>query len=550
MAKTPKGWHQVLAYAEPRDAYGFRIADDLVVPDPASRSQKSNINGLSLVPDSLEYSWKTADWEGRPWEEAVFYEIHIGTFTQAGTFLAAMERMKSLADLGITVIEIMPIAQFSGDRGWGYDGVLQYAPHRAYGSPDDFKALVDAAHDVGLMVFLDVVYNHFGPEGNHLLSYAPEFFRKESTPWGAAMDFGQSAVRSYFIENAKYWLTEFQLDGLRFDAVDQMQDESAIHILQEISQTIRRDVSGPPRKLVTENPANSVELLDRTGGPLFDADWNDDFHHAMHVAATGEGGGHYKPFAGQPWQQVNAALARGYVLKGRSLLASPNTDRYPPPTAFVHYLQNHDQTGNRALGERLISLVGAKSYSLWLEVLLLSPQIPLLFQGDDYGESQPFHFFIDTNEDRAEAIREGRVKEADNFGGLPQGTSAADILDANDLTTFLKSKLPMEGDSWCDGQFWRELRNLLSLRREKLLPLLKEVQPGVVAVHQDGVIAVNWPLTDGVLQMRANFTSNLLNLPLQPGALLRGREVQKWGYKSITLGQFGFVQVQSGHRPS
>lgn len=550
MAKTEAGWHRVVAKARPGDAYGFRLSDGRIVPDPASRGQASDIDGQSLIPDKKDYSWQTANWQSRPWEEAVFYEIHIGTFTRAGTFRSAMERLRSLADLGVTAIELMPIAQFPGNRGWGYDGVLQYAPHRTYGSPNEFKALVDAAHDVGLMVFLDVVYNHFGPVGNHLLSYAPEFFRKESTPWGAAMNFGQSAVRSYFIENAVYWLTEFRLDGLRLDAVDQMEDDSPIHILHELSESTRRDVPGPRRYLVTENPANSIELLDHSCGPLFDADWNDDFHHSMHVAATGEGGGHYAPFSKKPWKSLNAALARGYVLEGRPLLASPTPGRKPPPRAFVHYLQNHDQTGNRALGERLISLIDEEAYGLWLEILLLSPQIPLLFQGDDYGEHKPFHFFVDTDDDRAEAIWDGRAKEADNFGGLPQGKTIANIPDANNPATFLKSKLRSTVDAPYQDRFRGKLRSLLTVRGGKVVPLLKEVQPGVVVVENDGIIAVNWPLADGVLQMRANFTSNNVDLPLRPGSLLHAREVQKWSDGSVILGKYGFALVRSGQQPS
>lgn len=546
MAKSLKGWHGRVADAEPGDTYGFRLADGLVVPDPASMGQASDIDSLSLVPARDAYAWQTSNWNSRPWEEAVFYEVHIGTFTQEGTFRAASKRLRQLAELGVTALEIMPIAQFSGDRGWGYDGVLQYAPQRSYGSPDDFKGLVDQAHEVGLMVFLDVVYNHFGPEGNHLLSYAPEFFRKDSTPWGAAMNFEASAVRSYFIENARYWLTEFRLDGLRFDAVDQMHDDSTNHILYDISDAIRRHVHGPRRYLIIENPANSAELIDHSSEPLFDADWNDDFHHAMHVAATGEARGHYKPFSQQPWQQVNKALATGYVLSGHALLKPPLSVPDLPPSAFIHYLQNHDQIGNRALGERLVSLVGDDAYKLWLEILILSPQIPLLFQGDDYCERRPFHFFVDTNDERAEAIGEARVREADNFGGLPEGKSVIDIPDASDPSTFFKSKLPAAAVvALVKNPFWQEIKALIALRHRRLVPLLKEVRAGTVAFERDRVIAVNWSVGAGILQMRANFSKNGVELPLRSGTPLHAREVQTWENGTARLGRLGFVLVFS-----
>lgn len=267
MARCTEGWHEVVAIARPGDSYGFRLPGGRVVPDPASRCQKSSINSLSVVTDPEAYAWKTSDWRGRPWSDVVLYEVHIGTFTPGGTFRSAITRLRKLADVGITAIEVMPVAQFSGNHGWGYDGVLQFAPHTSYGTPDDFKAFVDSAHELGLMVLLDVVYNHFGPVGNHLLSYAPEFFHKESTPWGAAMNFEQRAVRRYFVENADYWLSEFRLDGLRLDAVDQMNDSSEVHILQELSEAVRTSIGGPRRYLITENPANSIELLDPSLGP-------------------------------------------------------------------------------------------------------------------------------------------------------------------------------------------------------------------------------------------------------------------------------------------
>jgi malto-oligosyltrehalose trehalohydrolase len=545
MARCGAGWHELVASARPGDTYGFRLPEGRVVPDPASRCQKSNIDSLSVVTDPEAYAWKTSDWRGRPWSDVVFYEVHIGTFTPGGTFRTAITRLRKLADIGITAIEVMPVAQFAGTRGWGYDGVLQFAPHTSYGTPEDFKAFVDNAHELGLMVFLDVVYNHFGPVGNHLLSYAPEFFHKQSTPWGAAMNFEQSAVRRYFVENAEYWLSEFHLDGLRLDAVDQMNDGSEVHILEELSEAVRTSIAGPRRYLITENPANSMDLLDSSLGPLFDADWNDDFHHAMHVAATGEAAGHYEPFAEQPWQRVNAALAKGYVLPGRALLGSQGSDPTLPPVAFIHYLQNHDQTGNRALGERLVSLINEEAYTLWLEILLLSPQIPLLFQGDDYRESAPFHFFVDTDEERAEAIRNGRAKAADSFGGLPPGRSVDDIPDATDPETFLKSKLPADTAGGCLNEYQRGLKKLLELRRQAISPLLKGIQAGDVVFEREGVIAVDWPCPAGVLQLRANFARHTVELPLRRGQALYARHLLNGDRCTALLGPDGIALVRA-----
>lgn len=523
MTKADDGWHVLDQSVSVGEHYEFVLSDGRSVPDPASRQQAGNIHGPSVVVDPMAYAWRSTGWTGRRWEEAVICEIHIGTFTEEGSFSAAAGQLLDLADLGITAFEIMPIAQFSGDRGWGYDGVLQYAPHISYGARDDLKAFVDTAHACGLMVILDVVYNHFGTEGNHLFSYAPEFFRPEGTPWGAAMAFEKRPVRDYFIENAVYWLTEFRLDGLRLDAVEQMKDDSDIHILKELSEAVRERVPGPQRHLITESPSNSLDLIDPAGGPLYEGLWNDHFHHAMHIVATGEDGGHYKPYAATPWRGVNDALARGYLAVGEGITRSAAKVSKPPPTAFVHYLQNHDQVGNRPFGERLASLIGEEDYQLWLEVLLLAPQIPLLFQGDDHRERQPFHFFVDTDLQRARQIREGRAKEARDFGDLPPGKTFADIPDANDPDTFLKNKLRRR-DGEEERTFRGKLAALIAVRRDRIVPLLASIRPGTVLAERDAVVAVDWRHSDGMLQMRANFSSSAVELPLQPGEILFGHD--------------------------
>lgn len=369
------GWHRLETSADFGNAYAFVLEDGRVVGDPASRQQAGALDGPSILTDPNCYVWRDTAWTGRPWEEAVVYEIHVGTFTEEGTFRAAIGKLKQLAELGFTAIELMPIAHFPGERGWGYDGVLQFAPHNAYGRPDDFKAFVDAAHGFGMMVFLDVVYNHFGPEGNNLGRYAPGFFRQgESTPWGDAIAYERPQVRTYFVENVLYWLCEFRLDGLRFDAIDQIEDGSDMHILEQIARTVHEQIVERHVHLITENPANGTDLMAaRPGGRFYKADWNDDFHHALHVAVTGEGGGHYEAFKDDTWDKIKHTMAHGYLKPGKPVF----TDSAPPPeslppTAFIHFLQNHDQVGNRALGDRLHIGIDRHLYRALSEMLLLS----------------------------------------------------------------------------------------------------------------------------------------------------------------------------------
>ena len=365
MTRSDDGWFEARVPAAPGEGYHFVLPEGNNVPDPAARAQMEGVHGSSRVVDPATYDW-TVPSPRRPWEEAVIYEIHVGTFTAEGTFAAAAERMAYLAEFGITAVELMPVAQFDGDRGWGYDGVLLYAPHPAYGTPEDMKRLVEAAHAAGLMVLLDVVYNHFGPEGNYLSTYAPDFYSERHTPWGDAIDFTEDAVRRFFIENALYWLEEFDLDGLRFDAVDHLDDRSETDILVEMAQRIR-DVRGDrPTWLTTEDNRNVTHLHERDpdGSPrLYDGEWNDDLHNAAHVVATGETEGYYVEFADDPWGHYARALAEGFAYQGET---SPGTGEargepstHLPPAAFVDFLQNHDQIGNRAMGDRLITMTPA-----------------------------------------------------------------------------------------------------------------------------------------------------------------------------------------------
>jgi malto-oligosyltrehalose trehalohydrolase len=510
--------------------YRFILSDGLAVPDPASRGQANDVHGPSRVFAAEEFQWRK-EWLGRSWEEAIICELHIGTFTAKGTFRAAIERLPHLAAAGFTAIEVMPVAQFSGARGWGYDGVLHYAPHNAYGSPTDMKAFVDAAHQHGLMVLLDVVYNHFGPEGNYLHRYAHDFFRADrKTPWGAAINFSHPAVRRYFIDNALYWIGEFRLDGLRLDAVEQIYDELEPHILTEIAETVHAAFSGRQIHLVVEDQRNDVGLLLRGPGGkprTYTAEWNDDFHHVAHVMATGETGGHYKAFSTEPSAKLAIALQRGFIFPncGTDTVApmSGAGKTVLPPSSFINFLQNHDQTGNRAFGERLLSLADAGMVKALMAILLLSPQIPFLFMGEEYGETRPFQYFCDYDGELGDIIRKGRAREAEGFGGLRSGISPKDLPDPNALNTFEHSKLDWSGPESPPGKIWQEfVRDLVQLRRAHIIPLMRRstFEMADIEKDRDGVLALSWRFGKSRLQLRANLSNEPRRLPAFDGTVI------------------------------
>ncbi|MGE5767337.1 MAG: malto-oligosyltrehalose trehalohydrolase, partial [Bacteroidota bacterium] len=427
------------------DSYAFQLPDGRRVPDPAARAQAGDVHGPSLLVDPLAYEWRRPEWRGRPWEEAVIYELHSGAFSADGTFAGIEARLDHLADTGVTAVEIMPVAQFGGNRGWGYDGVLLYAPHRAYGGAEGLKALVDAAHERGLMVLLDVVYNHFGPDGNYLHAYAEDFFdAARETPWGPAIAYQRQAVRDFFIDNALYWLEEYRLDGLRLDAINEIQDPSDEHILETLAKAARAQFPDRHLHLTTEDDRNIVGLhpRDPAGRPrLYTAEWNDDFHHAAHVAATGESDGYYVDYSDDPVAGLARGLAEGFIYQGEVSQFWGDEPRGEmssgqPPTAFVNFIQNHDQIGNRALGERLTSLAPAKAVEALTAILLLSPQIPLLFMGEDWGETHPFAFFTDFHGELADAVREGRRREFRRFPAFADPAARERIPDPNAENTF------------------------------------------------------------------------------------------------------------------
>jgi malto-oligosyltrehalose trehalohydrolase len=450
--------------------------------------------------------------------------MHVGTFTTAGTFAAAADRLPHLEELGVTAVEIMPVAQFPGSRGWGYDGVLLYAPHQAYGSPDEMRAFVDAAHELGLMVLLDVVYSHFGPEGNYLPRLAPAFFHRDrSTPWGSAIAYERRPVRQFFIDNALYWLEDFRLDGLRLDATDQIRDAgSDPEFLVEIAVAIRERLPGRQVHLTTEDNRNVTYLHEREAdGSVgrFTAEWNDDFHNAAHVIATGETDGYYEDYARNTSHLLARALAEGFAFQGEASqhLGLPRGQRsgHLPPAAFIDFLQNHDQIGNRAFGERLTLLAHERTRRVLSAILLLSPHIPLLFMGEEWGETRPFYFFTDFGSELADAVREGRRKEFARFPAFSSREGRSRIPDPNESETFHASRIDWNAAAASQGSAWLDyMRSLLELRRRHVVPLLRG-SGGDCGRHADGpAIAVDWDLAGGRLQLRANVTGS--ELPADP----------------------------------
>jgi malto-oligosyltrehalose trehalohydrolase len=397
------------------------------VPDPASRFQPEGVHAASEVVDPRAYGWRTTAWRGRPWHESVVYELHVGTFTAEGTYAAAATRLEELARLGVTTVELMPLAQPAGARNWGYDGVLPFAPQSAYGVPDELKAFVDGAHALGICVLLDVVYNHFGPEGNYLHAFAEPFFTKRHhTPWGAAINVdgeGSATVRELFVQNALYWLREYRFDGLRLDAVHEIRDDSPRPFLEELAARARAGIEpGRHVHLVLENDANGSRLLER-----YDAQWNDDAHHAFHVLLTGERFGYYRDYAREPARLLARSLAEGFAYQGEPSAHRGNAPRGEPSvalptTAVVDFLQNHDMVGNRAFGERIGALAPVAAVRAATAVLLLAPAIPLLFMGQEWSASTPFLFFSDFGAELAESVTAGRERE---FAGWPGFRAAA-----------------------------------------------------------------------------------------------------------------------------
>ncbi|GGC86799.1 malto-oligosyltrehalose trehalohydrolase [Halopseudomonas salina] len=492
MRSEADGWFRLAAQCPADCGYRYLINGQTEVPDPASRFQPDGVTGFGQVIDPLGYPWSTSDWRGRPWHETVLYELHAGLL---GGYQGVEQHLPDLARLGITAIELMPLGQFPGERNWGYDGVLPFAPQSSYGTPDELRHLIDRAHELNLMVFVDVVYNHFGPDGNYLNEYAAQFFREDiSTPWGASIDFRRPQVRNFFCENALMWVLDYRIDGLRLDAVHAIGERD---FLIELAKRVRQ--ATPPGRhvhLVLENENNDAALLEQH----FDAQWNDDGHNVLHTLLTGEAESYYSDYASEPTQKLGRCLAEGFVYQGE--LNRRGEPRGQPSaqltsSAFVLFLQNHDQTGNRAMGERLTVLADERALKAATALLLLSPMIPLLFMGEEWGCLQPFLFFTDHNPALAKAVREGRRNEFSEFSSFVDPDRREAIPDPNALDTFTRSIPDWAERSLPNHEQWRNhYRHLLDLRHTLIIPRLPARQSLGCEVLAKKAVAATWQLGD------------------------------------------------------
>lgn len=507
MHPQPNGWFVREVPCPKGTRYRYCINGELEVPDPASRAQDGGLQGYSVVVDPQQYLWQTPEWKGRPWHEAVIYELHAGVL---GGYGEVAKQLPRLAELGVTAIELMPLAQYSGERNWGYDGVLLYAPHDTYGSPEALKQLIDEAHRLGLMVIVDVVYNHFGPQGNYLPSYAKAFFHEDKhTPWGARINYQRREVRDFFIGNALMWLLDYRVDGLRLDAVHAINDASFLH---ELAQRVRQHTD-PDRHvwLTLENEFNQSFLLEND----YNAQWNDDGHNILHALLTGEKDAYYAEFADNSTEKLARCLSEGFVFQGQ-------TDRHGTPrgepsahlpsSAFVLFLQNHDQIGNRALGERLHRLCPPQALRAATTLLLLSPMIPLLFMGEESAAPEPFLFFTDYTGELAQNVSEGRRKEFSDFSTYGSDTDNKHIPDPNQHSTYARARpslTPAANDAGRHAMLTL-YEKLLHIRHQWIIPRLQGAHSLGAQVLAQGAVAAQWRMADNSVLLIA------INLSAQP----------------------------------
>ncbi len=503
MRKEERGWWSVeIPDAGPGTYYAFSVDHSELLPDPRSPWQPDGIHGRSRVVDHETFAWTDAEWAPPSLGEAIIYELHVGTFTSAGTFDAAIAQLDHLIDLGVTHVELLPVNEFSGSRGWGYDGVDLYAPHHAYGGPEGLKRWVNACHERGLAVLLDVVYNHLGPVGNYLSRFGPYFTNRYGTPWGEALNFDgpdSDEVRAFMIDNALMWLRDYHFDGLRLDAVHAILDTSAVHFLEQLSERVDQLATElkRPLNLIAESDLNNPRLLwpRNSGGCGMDAQWSDDFHHALHALLTGEREGYYADFGAIA--HIAKALKHAYVFDGRYSDHRRRTHGRPigdlSGHCFLGYLQNHDQIGNRARGDRIGHQISLAQAKIGATLVLTAPFVPMLFQGEEWAASSPFQYFTDHHDPQlAKAVREGRRSEFAAFGWNPK-----DIPDPQSEQTFQRSKL--NWDERRDGAHAEMLdwyRQLIALRRScpdlsdgrlDRLDVKYDEQAGWMAVIRGGV---------------------------------------------------------------
>jgi maltooligosyltrehalose trehalohydrolase len=504
------GWYKATLDCAAGTAYRFIINNQLHVPDPAARMQLNDVHGWSCVVDHA-YPWKTVTWHGRPWHEAIIYELHVGAL---GGFSKVEELLPSLAELGITAIELMPINEFPGSRNWGYDGVLLFAPESSYGTPEQLKSLIDNAHALDIMVFIDVVYNHFGPDGNYIGQYAKNFFRTDiKTGWGDAIDFRQPQVRDFFCENALMWILDYRVDGLRIDAAHAIKDKD---FLIELAERVRRAVL-PSRHvhLILENEDNAASLLSNG----YNAQWNDDGHNVLHHLLTNEQEGYYADFAELPTSKLARCLSDGFVFQGEYTPSGNlrgELSAHLPPTSFVLFLQNHDQIGNRAFGERLTQLADPDALKAAVGLLILCPMIPLLFMGEEWGSKQPFLFFTDHHDELAKAVCDGRRKEFAGFAKFNDPEMREQIPNPNDINTFTQSAFNQSLHNEDEHNEWRGYyQELIALRRKEIIPRLSGAVSAGVTILAERALVAAWRMGDDCI-LRIYINLSIMPVPVSP----------------------------------
>lgn len=539
MSADGSGWHELnTSAASAGSEYWYVLDDGTKVPDLASRYQPRDIHGPSEVIDPSEYTWHDGAWHGRPWQEAILYELHVGTFTRQGTFSAAAERLNYLAALGITAVELMCVADFAGNRNWGYDGLLPFAPDSAYGTPDDLKAFIDQAHARGLMVIMDVVYNHFGPEGNFIPRYFPQIMSEQHEgPWGKLLNFdgpGSDVVREFVIQNALYWADEFHVDGLRLDASHAMIDSSPRHVLDELRDRVAAVDWGRPIHLILENEQNIASRLLRnpSGQPItYTAQWNHDITHLLAVAYS-------DPCASEDigeTRKLTTALTEGFTILARERGAV--RDCMLPPTAFVAFLQTHDLVGNRIFGDRISATASAEVLDALSSIYLLLPQIPMLFMGEEWAASTPFPFFCDYHGRLADDIRNGRVEQLKRLDPAPSPEQIQNAPDPQAESTFRSAQL--RWDEIAEPAHAARLdwyRRLLHTRRQFVIPLLGGLSSscGTTRIIAASAFTIEWNVADGA---RLILAANLCARTREGFPEARGRMI--WETASNSRGAFG-----------
>lgn len=519
-------WKAIADGVQPGTLYFYKLGGELERPDPASHYQPKDVHGPSEVVDHQKMKWNDREWSGVPLEEIIIYELHVGTFTSEGTFEAIIPRLRDLSELGINAIELMPIGQFPGDRNWGYDGVFPFAPQSSYGGPEGLKKLVNAAHQQGIAVILDVIYNHFGPEGNYMSEYGPYFTDAHKTAWGSGINFDREysyGVRNYFLQNALYWFEDYHIDALRLDASDHINDIGAKHFLQELVENVEALSKKQGRKLylTAENDlsATRVILPPESGGYGIDAQWNDSFHHCVHTLLTGEQAGYYQDYG--TCQQMAKAFKQGFVFSGDYSLFRKkfhgSDSSAIPGHQFVVFTQNHDQIGNRMLGERLTHLVSYEAVKLAAGTLMLAPNIPLIYMGEEYAEDAPFLYFVShTDPDLIKVVREGRKKDFAAFH------LEGEFIDAENPDTFHKSQLKWENRYDGKHKVMLELyKHLIHLRRT--IPALKKLDKQnleATAIEQEKLLLLRRGEDNGS-QIFAilNFNQKEVSFKASPGGI-------------------------------